>query len=336
MARVRPAVLALWCVSACAAPAKNTASALEYPKPSASAPILPRAQAPASTTTPAAPPNAPPPKLPTRVESFGDTSFGGQGAALLERASPDGRWLAVCRAKVDAREREPNAKGASERDAVERFLLSPGEELAIDGFLSASRDGRFAIFLQHGALVLWDSATQASLDLSALGADARLSAESGAAVRTVDFDARSEHLLYVRQRAERTRVVIRDLNSGGERELDPGPGEVWRARFDPGGVYAILQLIHVDTNRNRKLDFPAPLLSAPRACGEDRAHFHTWEGRGDRPETLLLPLDGAAAVHDPDLLMPVRDALLLRDEDGVLSLSRGGKKRVLEPAACKG
>jgi hypothetical protein len=246
----------------------------------------------------------------------------------------------VCRAKANGanaqQEREQNAKSASERDAFERFLLSPSEELSIEGFLSASADGRFAVFMQHGALILWDSATASSLDLSALGADARLSAESGAAVRTVDFDARSEHLLYVRRRDERTRVVIRDLRDESEQELDPGPGEVWRARFDPGGVYAVLQVITADTNRNRKLDFPAPLLAAPRACGEERAHFHTWEGRGDRPETVLLPLDGAPLVREPDLLMPVRDALLLRDEDGVLSLSRGEKKRVLEPATCKG
>jgi len=110
------------------------------------------------------------------------------------------------------------------------------------------------------------------VDLSALGADSRLSAESNLALRALDFDAKSEQLLYVRPGASGSRIVLRRLSDGSERELDPGPGEVWRARFDPGGAFAVLQMITSDSNKNGKLDFPAPLLTAPRACGDNLAH----------------------------------------------------------------
>ena len=91
-----------------------------------------------------------------------------------------------------------------------------------------------------------------------------------------------------------------------------------------------------DSNKNGKADFPAPLLTAPRPCAAGPGRFHTWSDRGDRPETVLVPLSGAVAIHEPDLIMPVADALLLRDSTGALLLERAGKKRVLEPAACKG
>ena len=245
---------------------------------------------------------------------------------LLERTSADGGWLALCRAQKDE----------TGKDAQQRYLVAPGEELAIDAWLGATPDGHFALVQQNGALVLWNSETRQTLDLSALGADSRLSAESNLTLRAADFDAKSERLLYVRRGDQGSRVVIRALSDGSERELDPGPGEVWRARFDPGGVFVVLQMITADSNKNGRFDFPAPLLSAPRSCGDQLSHFRTWEGRGDRPETVLLPLIGGAAIHEPQLVMPVLDALLLRDENGALLFERGGKKRVLEAAECKG
>jgi hypothetical protein len=255
------------------------------------------------------------------LPSFGDAPFAGEGPTLVERASGDGRWVALCQTR---------------KDALHRYLIAPGEELAIDAFLSTSPDGRFALFTRSGVLTLWDSQTRKTVDLSALGADGRSSAESYAALRALDFDAKSERLLYVRHSVNGARIVLRNLSDGAERELDPGPGEVWRAHFDPGGAFVVLQMITTDSNKNGKFDFPAPLLAAPRACGDNLSHFRTWEGRGDSPETVLLPLSGEAPLHEPELVMPVGDALLSRDENGALLLTRGDKKRLLEPADCKG
>ncbi|HEX3853772.1 MAG TPA: hypothetical protein VHW01_22560, partial [Polyangiaceae bacterium] len=217
-----------------------------------------------------------------------------------------------------------------------RFLIAPGEELTTDGVLGGDPSGRFVLIMQRGAVLLWDAQSRTSVDLSALGADARLSAESLASLRTLAFDASGEHLLYVKSGDSGARVVIRSLNDGSERALDPGPGPIWRARFDRGGAFVVLEMLTDDSNKNGKADFPAPLLTTPRPCTAGPSRFHTWSDRGDRPETVLVPLSGGAAIHEPDLVMPIGDALLLRDSTGALLLERAGKKHVLEPAACKG
>ena len=278
---------------------------------------------------------------PSTLPSFGDTAIGEGGPLLVEQASPDGRWVVVCQARQDSnRDGQVSAsvgpRGELRGDDFARYLIAPGEELATDGVLGADPSGRFVLMVQRGAVLLWDAQSRSSLDLSALGADTRLSAESLAGVRTLAFDTTGEHLLYVKAADSGARVVIRSLNDGSEHAFDPGPGAIWRARFDRGGAFIVLEMLTEDSNKNGKADFPAPLLATPRPCAAGPVRFHTWFERGDQPETVLVPLSGASAIHEPDLLMPVADALLLRDSTGALLLERAGKKHVLEPAACKG
>ena len=325
----------------CERPARD-ARGVEYPN--AVTPALP-ATPPAAPLTP--PPTAPPTAPPATAlaipnsPAFGSSAFGSDAPLLLEHASPDGHWVSLCLARKDSNgdgqlAASVGPRGELRGDAFERLLLAPDGDLPIDGLLAADTSGRYAVVMQQGALVLWDAQRRESLDLSALGVDARLSAQSFAELRTIAFDARSEQFLYVRRGQAGKRIVLRSLADGSERQLDPGPGEIWRARFDPGGVFVVAELISEDSNKNGRADFPAPFLTAPRPCRGDPARFHTWVDRGDRPVTVLLPLNGGARVLESDLVMPVADALLLRDASGALLLERAGKRRVLEPAACKG
>jgi len=323
----------------CAKPAQD-ARGVDYPNVvgpalAVSPPALPKRT---PLTSHAA--EAKPSTVPTSP-AFGSAPFAGNAPVLLERASPDGHWVALCTARNDSNGDGQLTASAGPRgelvgDTFERYLIAPDEELPIDGLLGADTSGRFAIVMQRGALVLWDAESRNALDLSALGADARQSAQSFAELRTVSFDRSSEHLLYVRPGETGKRIVIRSLQDGSERELNPGPGVIWRARFDPGGAFVVAELISEDSNKNGRADFPAPLLSAPRPCSASPGRYHTWVDRGDRPVTVLVPLNGGAPLIEPDLVMPIGDALLLRDQTGALLLQRAGKKRLLEPAACKG
>ncbi len=334
-------LLGLLAALGCASPAPRPRApqGLAYPE----ATVKPTAT---SSAVPTGPSNASPgatltPSARGSLGAFGSAPFAGEGPLLLEGVASDGGWVALCQARRDSDGDGKlgvsfSAHGEARGDALERLLVAPGEELAIDGLLTSSADGRYALVLQRGALVLWDQQSRQSVDLTALGADARLSAESFAELRTAAFDASSQHLLYARTGEQGPRVVLRTLSDGSERELDPGPGPIWRARLDPGGAFAVLEMMTSDSNKNGRADFPAPLLPAPRACAAQPGRFHVWTDRGDRPETVLLPLNGAPAVHDPDLVMPIGDALLERDANGALLLDRAGKKRLLEPAACKG
>ena len=273
--------------------------------------------------------------------AFGSAIFANDAPVLLERASRDGHWVALCTTRKDnPGEAQPPAsvgpRGELRGAPFERYLITPNEELPIEGLLGADATGRYALVLQRGALMLWDAQSRGSLDLSALGADTRLSAQSFAELRTFAFDARSEHLLYVRPGEAGKRIVIRSLDDGSERRLDPGPGPIWRARFDPGGRFVVAELIVEDSNKNGRADFPAPLLAGPRPCSASPGRYHTWTDRGDRPVPVLVPLNGGTPRLEPELVMPIGDALLLRDSSGALLLERAGKKRVLEPPACKG
>jgi hypothetical protein len=328
-------------LTACGGAGKVTANGPAYPErsvASARTPGAPPPSTPVNTSSSTSPASStkPSPTAPASPASpgFGEAPFSTASATLIEQANRDARWVALCRVQSD--ESKTATTNADHREAVERVLITPKEELDIDAWLGASPNGRYLLLLQSGALTLWDSETRTSVDLSALGADARLSAETNAHVRVLDFDAQSEHLLYVRRNANGSRAVLRTLSDGSERELDTGPGEIWRARFDPSSAFVTLQMISADSNRNGKLDFPAPLLAAPPPCGDDLVHFRIWEGRGDRAETVLLPLSGSAPIHEPNLVISIADARLLRDENGALLLERAGKKRVLEPAECKG
>ncbi|HET7539958.1 MAG TPA: hypothetical protein VFK05_08800 [Polyangiaceae bacterium] len=321
--------------------AARDAHGIDYP--SSVTPALPETppQRPAPMSAlPAAPVASPLPPSSTPT-GLGRAAFESDAPIVFERASRAGDWLALCtpRHRDNADSRLPagvGPRGELQRDSFERYLVTAESELPIDGLLGADASGRYAVLMQHGALLLWDAQSRKTLDLSALGADARLSAQSFAELRTVAFDEDSRHLLYVRQREGVSRIVIRSLDDGSERELDPGPGPIWRARFAPGGVFVIVELIREDSNKNGRFDFPAPLLTRPRPCSSGPGRYHTWIDRGDRPSTALVPLNGGAPLLDPDLVMPVGEAQLLRDASGALLLARAGKKRVLEPAACKG
>jgi len=340
---VRPAVCVLLPLSSllgCAGPSHD-ARGIDYPN--AVTPALPvTPPAPAAPAVALAPPvTLPSASAPPASPAFGSSTFALDAPLLIERASPDGHWVGLCTARKDSNgDRQLTARagprGDLRGDAFERYLVTPDEELPVDALLGGDATGRYALVMQRGALLLWDAESRKSLDLSALGADARLSAQSFAELRTVAFDENARQLLYVRRADTGGRIVVRSLDDGSERQLDPGPGLIWRARFDPGGVFVVVELINEDSNKNGRFDFPAPLLGAPRPCSAAPGRFHTWVDRGDRPVTVLVPVRGGAPILDPDLVMPVGEALLLRDASGALLLSRAGKKRVLEPSACKG
>ena len=338
MRRSSSVFLSFLALLGCGKPPRD-AHGIGYPNAvgSASAAVPPAgpAQIPATSNERPAPVPAP------ASASFGDGAFAGDAPMLLERASRDGHWLVLCTAHQDSNGDGQLSASAGPRgelggDAFERYLVTPDEEQPVDGLLGADPSGRYAIVMQQGELVLWDAERRKSLDLSALGADARLSAESFAELRTLSFDSSSQYLLYVRLGESGQRIVLRSLRDDSERQLDPGPGAIWRARFDPGGQFVIVELMNEDTNRNGRADFPAPLRAAPRPCSAGPGRYHTWVDRGDRPVTVLLPVKGGAPVLEPELVMPVGDALLLRDASGALLLSRAGKKHVLSSSACKG
>lgn len=259
---------------------------------------------------------------------------------LVEYASADGSWVSLCQAPIDGHDGELGvnfeARSGVSSQPLERYLIAPGEELAIDALLTSDRLGRFAVVLRHGVVVLWDSLSRTSADLSELGVDPGLSLESFANPRLLAFDNTSEHLLYVKRAAQATRLVVRTLSDGYERELDAGPGIIWRASFDPSGLFVIVQMRNEGASPGARLEQQRLVSRAPRPCSGEAARFHAYAEPRFAFETLLIPVSGGTKQRAPGLIMTLASGRVRRDESGALLLEHGDKQRLLEPSACKG
>lgn len=256
-------------------------------------------------------------------------SIGTAAPTVFEMAGSDGSWVALCQGRRDTNGDghvgvDVGRRGKLSGDRMQSYLvLGDGKGEAIDELAAYDPTGRWLVVMQHGRLVLLDSRSDKRLDLSALGADARDDALPYRQHRALSFDAGGTRLLYVRQSAGKTHVVVRDLVSGAETTIDPGPGRLWRARLSPDGSKVVLRMIVDDTNKNGKLEWPVPARKTnPWRCHGPIPTYPSWLSRGDEPTVKVAPSSGGSAKVVPGFAVPFGRSLLVRDADGRLSLER--------------
>jgi hypothetical protein len=270
------------------------------------------------------------------------------------------RWAVVCQAREDT-----NGDGEVTvlvgnhgdmlgDDMVPYFFAIGREEMAIDVLVAPSPTGSHVVFVRQGRLVLHTAATGAQEDLSALGADARDDSSVFGSHRAASFDGAGTRLVYIRTHgkdAARTRdsargqnpdrnnavVVVRDLSTGAEVEIDPGPGLLYRAALDERGHWVDLQVVARDTDGTGALDWPGQSTSlSGRHCRGPVASYSVYRTYGDTPERRVAPATGGTALVVPDLARPMGPHLLRRTRDGALLLRDGsGSDTELAPAACR-
>jgi hypothetical protein len=297
------------------------------------------------------------------------TAFGTAHQLVVEAADQARRWAVVCQAREDT-------NGDSEvtvlvgnhgdmlgDDMVPYFFAIGHEEMAIDALVAASPTGSHVVFVRQGRLVLHTAATGAQEDLSALGADARDDTSVFGSHRAASFDGAGTRLVYIRTHgkdAARTRdsargqnpdgtrdmpgnksndavVVVRDLSTGAEVEIDPGPGLLYRAALDERGHWVDLQVVARDTDGTGALEWPGQSTSlSGRHCRGPVASYSVYRTYGDTPERRVAPATGGPALVVPDLARPMGPHLLRRTADGALLLRDGsGGDTELAPAACR-
>lgn len=279
---------------------------------------MPRASARAAPT--------PAPALPP-VRHLG--AIGTAAPTAFEAAGSDGSWVALCQARRDTNGDGHVAvhvgkRGKLSGDRMQSYLvLGDGKGEAIDELAAYDPTGRWLVVMQHGRLVLIDSRTDKRLDLSALGADARDDALPYRQHRALSFDAAGTRLMYVRRKAGKTRVVVRDLASGEETTVDPGPGRLWRARLTPDGSRVVLRMIVDDTNKDGKLEWPVPERKRNDwRCHGPIATYPSWLSRGDEPTVKVAPSYGGSAKPVVGFVDPFGSDTLVRDADGRLEIDR--------------
>ncbi len=273
----------------------------------------------------ARPPATPPPPAAPPVRHLG--AIGTAAPTAFEAAAGNGSWVALCQARKDTNGDgrvtvDVKLRGHLSGDRMQGYLvLGDGLGEAIDELAAYDPTGRWVVVLQHGRLVLIDSQSKKRLDLSALGADARNDALPFREHRALSFDESGTHLLYVRRKAGKTRVVIRDLQSGTETTVDPGQGRLWRARLSPDGEMVVLRMIVDDTNKDGKLEWPVPVEKTNNwRCHAPITTYNSWISRGDTPTVKVAPSSGGSATAVPGFADPFGSSLLVRDTAGRLEL----------------
>lgn len=243
-------------------------------------------------------------------------------------AAPDGRWVVACQARedtdgsgaVDARVLE-DGTFAGDAPAPYLFRFGPtgdrfGEPLA--ALLASSHDGRWmAAQLPDGSVALIDSV-----------ASERRRLED--AVPSASFDRHAKWLAYVKVVKGKRLAAVRELETGEEQLIDPGPGTLRAVRLDPDGEMLNLFLDAAEAPHPppppppRKKKGPPPPPPAPPppprpSCpspAERAAAVAPLEKSAAVHRVLLLP-DGRP-IEVPGLVRTMGRAILRRGERGEL------------------
>jgi hypothetical protein len=257
-----------------------------------------------------------------------------QHPLVLEAVSTDGSWVVACQARVDSDgdgvvSVRSGLYGKLEGDRLASYLLTgPGPGEPIDALLAFDRSGRFLVTETGGEVWLRDLLSGTQLDLGQLGADTTGDAAPYLPHRALSFDALGQRLLYLRRGKQKPgQVVLRELETGHEVTVDPGPGEVWRASLDPSGRWVLLDMLVDDTNGNGRLDWPVPPVARKRChCAGPVPNKQVRIPRGDRVIPRVASSSGGAAEDALGLIGPLGPDLVLREPGGRVVLRDRRKK----------
>jgi hypothetical protein len=279
------------------------------------------------------------PPSPARLVPTEET-LGTAHPIVVQLTADDGSWVAACEARQDTDgdgqiRIEVGHHGELFGDAAALYLFSAAhpEGEVVDRFVTAAPHGRAVAFVRNGHLLVRHAGRE--IDLSAAGATSAGDGNPTLPDRDADFDAAGERVLYLRGRGRAETLVVRELASGVDREIDTGAGRVWRAEFLGDGQWLTVATVPRDTNGNGRLDLPTlrtTLAGGP--CRGEPASFSTHGFDGDSFEWRYVRLrDGHRETRD------VRgwagDALVVRDASGALHwVSASGAEREIVPASC--
>ena len=256
----------------------------------------------------------------------------------VEAVSPLATWTVLCQARKDedgsgSISVSVGPRGALGGDPLSRYLAlgsTPGTP--IDDVAAIGPTGRYLVVQRGGVLSLVDSFTNREAKLA--DADARRDASPFLHHRAVAFAEVGNVLVYLRRRGKQTRVVVRQLSSGQERELEPGAGEPWRIDVDPTGQVVVLSVVTEDSNENHRLSWPVKPRKEPWPCHGPISTFPSPSPGPDGVTPRILPVSGGPAVDVPGLVGALGTAVLARTPDGALRLREGRRDQELAPADC--
>jgi dipeptidyl aminopeptidase/acylaminoacyl peptidase len=209
------------------------------------------------------------------------------------------RWAAICEARQDD---DGNGKlqvmvmqhGDTGGDELRPYLvLGAGKGAEIDDFVASDPKGRWVVTTKDMCVHLVDTETGKAVALR--GADGRPGDEVSGDHRAASFSPDGKALLYIKSDGARSIVVQRDLGTGAERAIDPGPGELSRAFFDRSGRFVVMEVVARDTNGDGLLTQPRVSTTlGSRRCRAPVTSASFYGQIGDKPVQRVAPVAGGA------------------------------------------
>ena len=261
--------------------------------------------------------------------------FGTAHPINVEAAARDGRWVAVCQARRDtdgdgAIDVMFGHHGEALGDAMTPYLIvggGPGHPF--DELIGHSPSGRYVGIREAGCLNLVDTVDGTATTLA--DADLRDPQPALGPHRALSFDAVDKRVLFLRVSARGDRVVVRDLKTGHETEIDPGPGFVVHAMLDPEGESVLIDVATGD-------HLPRLITTlAPRSCRGEALSYSVF-GSDELPSAIVRRIassSGGRARDVPGLIRSFGKDLLIRADDRSLVVADPqGRRQTIVPAAC--
>jgi hypothetical protein len=277
----------------------------------------------------------PPRKDPGLLPGDPGLGIGTAHPLFFQAVGRTGAWTHVCQARRDS-DGDGQISLTYQRtlhgghwtgDDVEPYLVvGGGAGRPIEQILAHDPSGRFLAAREGPCLTVLDVSKATVTTLP----DADLRGDLGEPPNRVAFDASGRLLAYLRG-GQPPRLIVRDLATGGERALDPGPDAVHAVAFTADGRWLALEVGKTGVSGGW-LDRPC------RLPGSGGGEGFFLEDAPPPTRRRWLPMDGGPAVEGRlELVTPFGDGLLLRDREGALVAQQpSGQRRVIVPADCKG
>jgi hypothetical protein len=232
------------------------------------------------------------------------TSLGTAAPGVAYVVDGGRRWAAICEARQDD---DGNGKlqvmvmqhGDTGGDQLRPYLvLGAGKGAEIDDFVASDPNGRWVVATKDMCVHLVDTETGKAVALR--GADGRPGDTVGGDHRAATFSPDGKALLYIKSDGARSIVVQRDLRTGAERPIDPGPGDLSRAFFDRSGRFVVMDVVATDTDRDGLLTQPRVATTlGSRRCRAPLSSASFFGEIGDKPVQRVAPVDGGAVRDAP-------------------------------------
>ena len=250
---------------------------------------------PGPAQPPAATPVDPVPAVAEEEPAQRPDGYGTSHVATLHGVAADGSWLVLCQAREDTDGKpgidvRPGRHGGYVGDEMKMFFfVEPGLGRPVVAVIDHSDDDRWVAIDDGGTLLLLDMETGSETPLAAIPSDPMV---PHGWHRTAAFGLANRRIVYRDVRDGQLRVVVRELASGDEWVVDPGPEHLMHVWLDPDEEH-VLMIVSPG----------GPTEPMQRGCNGGSISVERWGHcmpEGDFPKHARVGVDTKASRLPPD------------------------------------